>query len=290
MIVRQRNPVVTRVNVVSRRRGIGDWVADAAAADALRGNAPSGGNTPWPTWAADNSWKSDPAGQALLTMFPFGNIDDSQTMYADGWASSFNQVASAQLAGRVAPNQTQLGISKAQTGCSYDMQLTIGQYWAALKAYNAGTWQPPTTQFCPGAQNPVYGPESSVLYPNIYIDPEWSGNAAPAGVTDATVQAQYASNQAAAAAQAAQAVATAAAAAAAQPGASAATQAAAAAAAQAAAAAKAAAAAAAAKVPSTSGSSISDWFSGSMISGIPNWALLAAAGVGAVFLFGGKRR
>jgi hypothetical protein len=197
MIVRQRNSGIARVHIIPRRRGIGD----AAASDAFRGNAPSGGNIPWPTWSADDSWKSDPAGQALLTMFPGGVIVDSQTMYADGWASSFNQVASAALGGRVAPNQTQLGISKAQTGCSYDMQLTIGQYWAALKAYNAGTWQPPASQ-CGGPQNPAYGPQSSTLYPNIYISPTWTASDTPTGVTDADVQAQYKANEAAAVAAA----------------------------------------------------------------------------------------
>ena len=198
MIVRQRNTGIARVHVIPRRRGIGD----AAASEAFRGNAPTG-NIPWPTWPADNSWINDPAGQALLNGFPGRRIDDSQTMYADGWRSSFDQnVSPQQMAGRVAPNQTQLGISKAQTGCSYDMQLTIGQYWAALKAYNAGTWQPPATQ-CTGPQNPDYGPQSSVLYPNIYISPTWTGSDTPVGVTDADVQAQYVANQAAAAARAA---------------------------------------------------------------------------------------
>jgi hypothetical protein len=185
-------------------------------------------------------------------------------MYADGWRSSFDQnVSPQQMAGRVAPNQTQLGISKAQTGCSYDMQLTIGQYWAALKAYNAGTWQPPASQ-CGGPQNPDYGPQSSTLYPNIYISPTWTASDTPSGVTDADVQAQYKANEAAAVA--AQSIA----ASGSSSGGTSSTP---------------------TPVPTpTPTPTTSDWFSGSMISGIPNWALLAAGGLVAFLAFGGKRR
>jgi hypothetical protein len=206
MIVRQNLPMAVRVNVVPmrRRRGIGDAVSDAAAAaDAIRGGAgyPQIALCPW---SGDSSWADDPAGQVLYRFLgPSASFNVKYaSMTADGWAYTINDSASegagssaAALNGRVGPGTSQLGITKEQLGCQYDMELTLDQYWAAFKSYNAGTWHPPG-QMC-GPSNPTYGPTSSVLYPNVYISPTWSGNAAPAGVTDATVQAQYAATQAA---------------------------------------------------------------------------------------------
>jgi hypothetical protein len=201
MILRQNLPMAVRVNVVPmrRRRGIGDAVSDAAAAaDAIRGGAG------YPSvavcrWAGDHSWVNDPLGAVFITAG--GSVG-----FADTWRDTINYYdtnystvkpypAVALLNGRVAPGSSDLGVSPQQTGCTGDMQMTVDQYWAAFKAYNAGTWQAPGAM-C-GGTNPQYGPTSSVLYPNVYISPTWSGNAAPAGVTDATVQAQYAATQAA---------------------------------------------------------------------------------------------
>jgi hypothetical protein len=274
MIVRQNLPMAVRVNVVPmrRRKGIGDAVSDAAAAaDAIRGGAgyPS---VALCSWAADSSYANDPAGQVLLGFIGAFNAPFS-TMFADGWRDTINYCASeghcsspaAVLNGRVAPGSSELGISAQQTGCSGDMQLTMGQYWAAFVQYNAGTWKPPGA-ICGGTTSAEYTSSSPVLYPNIYISPTWSGNAAPAGVTDATVQAQYAATQAAAAnAAVAEAVTS--------------------------------------GSQTTTGTGVQytaspaasvtvggNWFTDSMIGGIPNWALLAAAAV-AVFAFssGGKR-
>ena len=201
MILRQNLPMAVRVNVVPmrRRRGIGDAVSDAAAAaDAIRGGAgyPQVAICPW---AGDRTWVNDPLGVVFATgpnsICTADCLRDTINYYNTNYSTPKPYPAVALLNGRVAPGSSDLGVSPQQTGCTGDMQMTVDQYWAAFKAYNAGTWQAPGAM-CGGA-NPQYGPTSSVLYPNVYISPTWSGNAAPAGVTDATVQAQYAATQAA---------------------------------------------------------------------------------------------
>ena len=175
-------------------RGLGDAASDAAAADAARGGAgyPQVAICPW---AADNSYSSDPAGQILLAYVgPSYASASSGTMYADSWANLINYyqvpgdqmwspntvspAAKAALAGRKAPGNSDLGLTAGQLGCPLPMELTLGQYWAAFKSYNAGTWKPPGA-VC-GPSNPQYGPSSTLLYPNVNVSATWSGNAAPA--------------------------------------------------------------------------------------------------------------
>jgi hypothetical protein len=274
MIVRQNLPMAVRVNVVPmrRRKGIGDAVSDAAAAaDAARGGAGYPVEA-GPSWAGDASWRTDPTSPMFLiwpgAVVPVTGRTNPYWETGDGWANAINFApsAAAALAGRTAPNSSQLGITKEELNCTLDMQLTADVYWAAFKSYNAGTWTPPGA-VC-GPSNPQYGPTSSLLYPNVYISPTWSGNAAPAGVTDATVQAQYAATQAAATqAATAQAAATGGSQTATGTGV------------------QYTASPSPTSVTTTTGS----WFTDQMISGVPNWALLAAAAVVAVLAFGGKR-